>query len=221
MGCALTRLRSNSPAPKRAAGFNRRRRFCSSDPPRWRRAFRGPIVPRELALPRADIGSVDPRNDPILQLRQFLTHLGQQRPVLQADIGRRSARTPARLPGSESETDDRSRSPLQNAQLGGPVRQRQAQAGDVRVTAAQQRFDGGDLRAAPRHLTLEIRRRGCLLRRCRRRLRRAFVARLRKASDLVTHLLHAMHGLLCSDYHQSDRHRGHYDSWGWHRSSSF
>ena len=32
---------------------------------------------------------------------------------------------------------------------------------DVRVTGAQQRFDGGDLRAAPRHLTLEIRRRGC------------------------------------------------------------
>src|ERR1039458_5383111 len=60
-----------------------------------------------------------------------------------------------------------------------------------------------------------------LLRRCRQRLRRAFVPRLREASDLVTHLLHAMRRLLCSDYHQSDRHRGHYDSRGWHRSSSF
>jgi hypothetical protein len=29
------------------------------------------------------------------------------------------------------------------------------------VTAAQQGFDGSDLRAAPRHLTLEIRCRGC------------------------------------------------------------
>jgi hypothetical protein len=28
------------------------------------------------------------------------------------------------------------------------------------VTTAQQRFDSGDLRAAPRHLTLDIRRRG-------------------------------------------------------------
>ena len=36
----------------------------------------------ELALPRADIGAVDPRNDAILQLGQFLTHLGQQRPIL-------------------------------------------------------------------------------------------------------------------------------------------
>jgi hypothetical protein len=29
------------------------------------------------------------------------------------------------------------------------------------VTATQQGFDGGDLSAAARHLTLEIRRRGC------------------------------------------------------------
>ena len=82
-----------------AAGLTTRRRFSSSLPSR-RRAVPVTSCFTQETLRLTHIRSVDPRDDAVLQLGQFLAHLGQQRPVLQARRKRRSTRRSSRLPES-------------------------------------------------------------------------------------------------------------------------
>ena len=40
------------------------------------------------AFSSPDVSAVNPGNDPIFELREFLTHLREQRAILKADVGR-------------------------------------------------------------------------------------------------------------------------------------
>ena len=65
-----------------------------------RRAAREQVLLAQSTLPRPHVRAVDASEDPVLQLRQFLAHLGQQRPVLQTRRRRRSSRRSSRSPES-------------------------------------------------------------------------------------------------------------------------